>query len=336
MKVLLGLVRRRHAPGLALAVTVALVAIPVSGDPGMLATAIIVGIYVVVALPLGLLFGQAGVLSVAQASFAAVGAYTAAILEMRTEVSPFVSVVAAIAVPMIVAAVMARPILRLPTLALVIATLAFGRIVEGIAATEFTGGRVGLTGIEPLPGIGFGIGAYVTIWVAAVLLVVGYTNLVTSSRGRSLNSIRHDTTLARSVGVNVAAELSVVFVLAAGIAGAAGWFYVHYVGFLAPESLAFSFSAAVLLMVVVGGRKSVLGPVIGAIFYVLVQDYLPASAEMQNLIFGVLLAIVLIFLPGGIVSLPGMLRRGLGRRAHRPESRTSHVGNSNDREVSRT
>ena len=322
MSVLRRIAGLSQLPALALAVAVAAFVVPVAGNSGMLATAIVIGIYAVVALPLGFLFGHGGVLSLAQGSFAALGAYTAAILATRTEWSPYLTLPLAIALPALVAWGLARPILRLPPLALVIATLALGRIVEEVSAsaTEFTGGRSGLTGTAPLPGVGFGLGAYITIWAAAVVLVIAYTNIVTGSRGRSLNAVRHDTTLARSVGVDVAWELSVAFALSAGVSGAAGWFYVHYIGFIAPESLSFSFSAALLLMVVVGGRKSVLGPVIGAVFYILVQDYLPAGAELKNLIFGCLLAAVLVFLPNGLASLPHLVRQGV-RRRQQPTSR---------------
>lgn len=302
--------RLRHLPSAALLVVVAVVAIPASGDSALLATAIVVGIYAAVAVPLGLLFGHGGVLSLAQGSFAAIGGYTAAILSVRTELSPYLTVFLAAAAAILVSALIARPILGLSPLALVIATLALGRIVSEVTAnaTDLTGGRVGLTGIAPLPGIGFGLGAYLAIWGLVVVLVFGITNFVSGSRGRSLNAVRHDPILARSVGVAVSRELTAVFVFAAGIAGVAGWFYVHYVSFIAPESLSFTFSTAVLLMVVVGGRRSVLGPVIGAVFYVAARDYLPGGDQLEDVIFGLLLAAVLVCLPGGLASLPGRLR----------------------------
>lgn len=300
------LVRHRQLPAVALALLVALAAIPVSADAGLLATAIIIGVYAAIAVPLGLLYGHGGVLSVAQASFAALGAYAAGILATKSGLSPYVALPVAVVVPGVVAALVARPILRLPPLALVIATLAFGTIVEEISArwTGLTGGRVGLTGIPPLEGIGIDMAAYVAIWAAVVLIVAAYANLASGSRGRALNAVRFDETLARSVGVSVSRERTVMFTLAAAVSGAAGWFYAHYIGFVAPESLSFLFSAAVLLMVIVGGRKAVLGPVIGAVFYVLVQDNLPVAPDVQNLIFGLLLALVLIFLPNGLASLP--------------------------------
>lgn len=311
----------RQLPALVLLVAIAIMAIRVVDDPAFQATAIVVGIYATVAVPLGLLFGYGGVLSLAQGSFAAIGGYTAAVLSTRTEISPYLTVLVAVAASMLVAAIIARPILRLSPLSLVIATLALGSIVSEVSAnaTDLTAGRVGMTGIEPLPGVGFGFGAYLAIWGVVLVLVIVITNFITGSRGRSLDAIRHDPTLAKSVGVAVSRELSTVFVFAAGASGMAGWFYVHYVGFIAPESLSFSFSTAVLLMVVVGGRKSVLGPVVGAVFYVTVRDYLPGGGQYEDLIFGLLLAAVLVFLPGGLASLPGRLWRV------RAESSQPHV-----------
>jgi branched-chain amino acid transport system permease protein len=313
------MVRHRQRPAVVLALAAALAAIPVSGSPGLLATAVVVGMYAAIAVPLGLLLGHGGVLSVAQASFAALGAYSAGILATETHLPPYVTLVVAVALPALVATLLARPILRLPPLALVIATLAFGSIAEEITArwSDLTGGRVGLIGIPPLEGIGTGMAAYAVIWGAVVLMVAGYANLVHGSRGRALNAARADETLARSVGVAPQWELTVVFTLAAGLSGAVGWFYAHYIGFLAPQSLAFVFSAAVLLMVIVGGRSAPLGPVIGAVFYVAVQESLPVEADVQNLIFGLMLAFVLVFLPSGLASIPSLIGRRLpaSRRA---------------------
>ena len=309
------LARHRQAPTLLLIGGVVIASIPVSANAGLLGTAIVIGMYAAIAVPLGLLYGHGGVLSVAQASFAALGAYGAGILATRTGLSPWLTLLVAIAVPALVAAVLARPILRLPPLALVIATLAFGAIIEEISAraTDLTGGRIGLTGIPPVDQIGTGMSAYWAVWAGVALIVAGYANFVRGSRGRAINAVRVDETLARSAGVNVGAELTAIFALAAGMSGAAGWFYAHYIGFIAPESLSFLFSAAVLLMVIVGGRKAVLGPVIGAVFYVMVQDSLPVEADVQNLIFGLLLAVVLIFLPNGLASLPRTVWRRLPR-----------------------
>ncbi|MEU2006471.1 branched-chain amino acid ABC transporter permease, partial [Rhodococcus sp. NPDC019627] len=248
------------------------------------------------------------VLIIAQASFAAVGAYTAGALSRDTDFPWPVVLLCSMLLPALLAGVLARPILRLPPLALVLATLAFGQVIDEVSAraTGLTGGLAGIAGIEPLPLVGFGVGAYAAIWAIVILLVAGYANLVTGSRGRAINAIRIDSVLAQSVGANVARERTVVFTIAAGVSGAAGWMYAHYVGFVAPQSLSFLLSAAVLLMVIVGGKRSVIGPVVGAIFYVLVQDVLPVPADMQNVVFGLLLAFVLIFFPNGLVSLPAM------------------------------
>jgi len=318
----LGLSRHRHLPTLALLAVALVCAWPLAARPGALATAITIGMFSAVAVPLGLIYGQGGILSLAQGTFAALGAYAAGILATKTGVSPWVSLVAAAVLPAALAAALARPILRLPPLALVIATLAFATIVEEVlvVAGPITGGRVGLTGVQPLEGIGTGIGAYLLIWGFVALLVFGYVNLKAGSHGRALNAIRVDPTLARSAGVWVAAESTLVFTLAAATAGMAGWFYVHYVGFIAPESLSFHYSSAVLLMVIIGGRNAVLGPVVGAVFYVLVQDLLP-TGHAQLLIFGLLLALTLVLLPNGLASLPAALRHG--RPAAAPEQTAS-------------
>jgi branched-chain amino acid transport system permease protein len=308
-------------PAAALAVVFAAVMMLGAIRPSLHTTMITIGIYAMIALPLGLIYGQGGTISLAQASFAALGGYATAILTTRYGVSPFVSVVPSMLIPAIVAFAIARPILRLPELSLALVTLAFGTVVAvGLQrGGDFTGSFVGLSGAPPLPWIGKDPVRFAfALWAVVLGIVVCYSHFKHSARGRALNAIRVDRLLAESVGVDVPFDLAVLFAMAAGIAGLGGWFYVHFIGYIAPDSLGTDASAHILFMVVLGGRKAVLGPILGAAFFTFANDFLPGT-ETQGLFFGIILVLILLLAPDGILS-PQIARavRRLGRGVRPP------------------
>jgi branched-chain amino acid transport system permease protein len=272
--------------------------------PSLYTTMITIGIYALIALPLGLIYGQGGTISLAQGSFAALGAYASAILTVRYGASPLVSWVASMLIPAAFAFVIARPILRLPELSLALVTLSLGTVVAVALQRggDFTGSFVGISGVPPLPLVGRDpLSAAIALWLVITIVVLMYGYFVASARGRGLNAIRVDRTLAEAMGISVARDLSVLFAVAAAIAGFAGWFYVHFIGYIAPDSLGSETSAYILFMVVLGGRRAVLGPILGAAFFTFANDFLP-GAETHGLFFGTLLILILMLSPDGILS----------------------------------
>ncbi len=285
--------------------------------PSLHTTMFTIGLYALIALPLGLIYGQGGTISLAQGSFAALGAYTSAILTTRYGVPPAISVIPAMLLPAIVAFVIARPILRLPELSLALVTLSLGTVVAvGLQrGGDFTGSYVGLSGAPPLPFVGRDPVLVATaLWGFVLVVVIMYSHFVQSARGRALNAIRVDRLLAESTGVNVPLDLATLFAVAAGIAGLAGWFYVHFIGYIAPDSLSVETSSHILFMVVLGGRRSVLGPILGAAFFTFANDFLPGTAT-HGLFFGTLLVLILLLSPDGILSPQAMraIRRFFAR-----------------------
>lgn len=314
------------APAVVLAVFV-LVMLLGSLRPSLHTTMFTIGLYALIAVPLGLIYGQGGTISLAQGSFAALGAYTSAILTTRYGVPPALSVIPAILLPAIVAFVIARPILRLPELSLALVTLSLGTVIAvGLQrGGEFTGSYVGLSGAPPLPLVGKDpVLVAVALWSVLLLVVILYSHFVHSARGRALNAVRVDRLLAEAMGVNVPFYLATLFAIAAGIAGLAGWFYVHFIGYIAPDSLSVETSAHILFMVVLGGRRSVLGPILGAAFFTFANDFLP-GAETHGLFFGTILVLILLASPDGILSPQALraIRRFFARK--RPAAATPPV-----------
>lgn len=287
--------------------------------PSLHTTMFTIGLYALIALPLGLIYGQGGTISLAQGSFAALGAYTSAILTTRYGVPPALSVIAAMVLPAVIAFVIARPILRLPELSLALVTLSLGTVIAvGLQrGGDFTGSFVGISGAPPLPLVGKDpVLVAIGLWTVVLLVVVMYSHFVHSARGRALNAIRVDRLLAEAIGVNVPFDLATLFAVAAGIAGLAGWFYVHFIGYIAPDSLGVEASAHILFMVVLGGRRAVLGPILGAAFFTFANDLLP-GAETHGLFFGTILVLILLLSPDGILSPQAMraMRRFFARHA---------------------
>lgn len=289
-----------------LLIAVAVVACVARWHPSLYATAITIGIYSLLAVPLGLIYGLGGILSLAQGALAALGAYSSAILFTRFGLSPGETLLPAIIIPAAFAYLVSRPILRLPEMSMALATLALGLIIEVAfsASGKATGGYEGMTGLPPIPFVGGSrIGVFLLVWLAVAVSVYCYDAFRSSARGRALIAIHVDRLLAESVGVPVARELSLLFAIAGAMSGFAGWLYAHYLGYIGPGSLTVHLSADLLFMVVVGGRKFSLGPVLGATFFVLASDVLPGSAQAQGMFFGASIILVLLTVPEGLLSI---------------------------------
>jgi branched-chain amino acid transport system permease protein len=293
----------RERPNTCIAVALALAGVlAVQGRPVAMDNAVLIGIQALIALSVGVSYGQAGILSMAQAVLAAVGGYMSAILGLRYGWSPYVALVPAVALPTVLAWGLARFVTPLDHLAAALATLALSTVIE-IAARNWdsvTGGYVGLTGVPSLPGVRTP-GAYAAVvWLAVCIAVFLYENLMRSACGRALNTIRHDRARATADGVDAPALMSAGFAFAAGLAGLAGWLYVHYITYMSPSSLDTQASISVLLMAVVGGVGYVLGPVVGTVLLSLLMHLLPAQ-EVQGLFFGGTLVVILLVARDGLL-----------------------------------
>ncbi|WP_431153236.1 branched-chain amino acid ABC transporter permease [Acidovorax facilis] len=291
---------RRHVPALIVLAVVALAAPMVMASPLLLDNAVIVAIFSLLALSAGMAYGQAGILSIAPAAFASVGAFATGIVTTRYGLPPLVGLAVALLLPMLFAYPMARAITRLSPMPLSIATLLLSMLLE-LAIREggtFTGGYSGLSG---LPGLSFAPGAegmYLLAWGIVVAVVVLYANLTDSAIGRAVKTARHDPLRATADGVDVPALLAAYFALSAAVAGLAGWMYAHYMSYIGPDSLTLHVSINVLLMAVVGGASTIVGPILGAAFLTSITQFLPARGT-QGMFFGGALILVLLVAPNG-------------------------------------
>jgi branched-chain amino acid transport system permease protein len=300
---------RRYATSVTVAILAVVVTFSVQSERSWLDLCVLGGIYCLIALSTGLAYGQAGVLSLAQGSFALLGGYSSAIPCMRWGWNPYVGLIFAVMVPTVLAYLVGRVIVRLSPLALAIGTLFVGELISVVMANggTFTGANIGFIGIPSLSVAHSGTDYSLLVWGVVVVVLLMYGRLVGTAEGRALNTLRFDATQARADGLRVTHMLSGVFAASAGVAGVAGWLYVHYFTFVDPNSMGVHWSIIGLLMAVVGGVRLVGGPVLGAVLLTLVNNWLPGADG--TIVYGVALAAVLILAPRGLLELDvGRLR----------------------------
>lgn len=313
-----GILRHRFAPaGVVLAI--AAIASPfVVPNPFLVDNAIIIAIFSLLALSAGMAYGQAGILSIAPAAFASVGAFATGIVTTRYGLHPLAGLAIALLLPMVAAYPMARVITRLSPMPLSIATLLLSMLLE-LAIREggaFTGGYTGLSGVPPIDFAPGAAGMYALVWGAVVVVVLLYANLTDSVIGRAVKTARHDPLRATADGVDVSALLAAYFALSASVAGLAGWLYAHYMSYIGPDSLTLHVSVNVLLMAVIGGASTMLGPILGAAFLTSITQFLPARGT-QGMFFGSALILVLLVAPNGALGTDWkkLFAKGRGRAA---------------------
>ncbi len=271
------------------------------------------------ALGMQLLMGYSGQLSMGQAAFFGLGAYTSGILTKFYAV-PFVIALCAAGCIAGLSSLILVPITRLRGIYLAVATLGFTIIIHLVLLNEewLTGGSFGLLGI-PWPSFGrFVLNGEVQVYylALAVMLAVyfGCARLVNSRFGRGLQAIMLDEDAARASGINVTLYKSKCFVISAVITGLAGCLFAHHSRYLNPNDFTFWRSIEILIMAVVGGIGSLPGAIIGAFVVVLLPEYLRAFDQWRLVLYGALLIIFMGFGKAGVVGIfEELFKKGLAR-----------------------
>jgi branched-chain amino acid transport system permease protein len=281
---------------------------------------VFVGIYVILAVSLDLLMGYTGQISVGHAAFFAIGAYVSGILTARYGVSPLPAMLLGILLSSGVAWAMGRPVLALKEYYLAMATLALNEIVVTLITgmQGLTGGASGLRDIPAFSLFGFSfenhVRYYYFVWTMVVLVVVTSRTLVRSSFGRTLIAIHSDETAASTFGIDCQTYKVRVYVLSAAFASVAGSLFAHYMSFIAPDDFGVLTSINILVMLFLGGIGTVFGPVLGAVFLKLLPEVTYQFQDYEMLLNGVILIIVLLFMPRGLYGVVAAVKNGFVRR----------------------
>jgi branched-chain amino acid transport system permease protein len=239
---------------------------------------------------------RAGVFSIATAGLAALGAYTAAILAMHYGFPFWAAVLAAMLVGLAMGLLLSVPLALLRGPYQAIATLAFIQIVAFtiLFFEDFTGGALGLNNIPRV----------VSVWqiLAAVVLVTYVMMAIGSTRvGRAFDAIRQDEVVAASLGVSIGFHHTLAFASSGAVAGLFGGLQAFYTYSLEPGQYGFPFATATLAFVVFGGRSSVAGALVGAVVLTTLPEVARPLADNRLLIYGLLLMLIITFIPNGVV-----------------------------------
>jgi branched-chain amino acid transport system permease protein len=315
---------------------------------------IMTGIFIIAAMSLNLLLGYTGQLSLGHVAFFGLGAYTSSLVslgfsvhllptwEVTLDPKPvWVGMLAGTAVAGLCGWAIGRLSFKVRGAYFVIVTVGFAEVIRLVALNwvELTQGPMALNnipylrlGTPHLYEISFlrkPANYYLVLAVAIVCYIV-IRRLVQSRAGRAMIALRENEPLAASIGVDVTRYLVLATVVSAAMAGAAGTLYAHYVRIVDPDVFLFIYTVTMVIMVITGGKGTLAGPVVGGLIFGLLPETLRSlqiGPEIQWIVYGVLMVLVVYFLPAGIVPALSGWGRGLSgriangqRRLARPDS----------------
>ena len=273
-----------------------------------------VALLVIVGAGLNVLIGLTGQVSFGHVGFVALGAYAVATLTTRAGLSFWIAWPVGMLLAAAAGVLVAQPALRVKGPYLAMVTIAFGFIVEhsAVEVRGITGGQNGIMNLPrpALPGMpGSERSVAVIAIVTAAVAVAIFAALSRGAWGAAMRATRDSETAAASIGVDVVRVKTVAFSVSAALAGLAGGLFAPLSGFVTPSSFSFLQSILYVLVVIVGGPGSVLGPVAGAIVVGVLPELLSSLEEYRLLLFGSLLLVVLWVAPNGIVGVVTRWRR---------------------------
>ncbi|MFT7027155.1 MAG: branched-chain amino acid transport system permease protein [Paracoccaceae bacterium] len=277
-------------------------------------------VWVIAAQGQNLIQGYTGYVSIVQAGFMGIGAYSTALMGLHFGLPVWLTIALAPFVTAIFALATGYPSLRVKGHYFAIVTLAFNMVIFIVLMnfTELTQGEAGITGI-PKPGgdwINFRDREvyYYFVLIAAVLMTALAALIVRSRIGRTLVAIRQNEDLVGALGIAAWKYKLFAFVTSAMFAGFAGALYAHYQSFINPEIFGVAQSLDAILAVILGGSGTIAGPVVGAFLVVFLPEYLRFADGFRLILYGLILVLATIFMPRGIVGVTGALWARLTRR----------------------
>ncbi len=276
-------------------------------------------VYLMAAFGLNLIVGYAGQMSIGQAAFYGIGAYNAAILLKLGWPFLVVLPVAALAC-FVVGLALGFPALRVQHHYLAFATLGFNVLVFLVLRNEeqLTGGTFGISDI-PRPSLfGYALDGALPFFyfclVSVILLAAVLWWLLRSPWGRAFAALRDNPIRAESTGVNITAYTLLAFAIGAACAGIGGAYLATLVNFIEPGQFSLSVSLLMLLAVIVGGSGRFFGPVLGSVVVILLPEWLRFLQDWYLAIFGFAVVVLMVFLPGGLLSLTDRFKAGGGAK----------------------
>jgi len=292
-------------------------------DPYTMQILVNIGIGIILALGLNIIVGLTGQLSLGHAAFMSVGAFTGALLTIKTGIPFSLTILLSGLITAAVAAAIGWPILRLTGDYLAICTLGFAEIVKVVFLNlEITNKALGLTVPTPKTAMSMPV----IVLVVVCLTIIASAFIQNSRFGRALKAIRDDEIAAESMGINIARYKVQSFAVSAFMAGTGGCLYGHFLGYINPSDFGFLKSIDMLSMIVLGGLGSIPGAVFGASLLSAAPEFLRFMSQYRMLVYGALLVFLMVFRPNGLlggIDFTGLVLRKLGIKprgtAHKQE-----------------
>lgn len=275
----------------------------------------VAGIYAIAVLGYQLIFGRLGALSLAQGCFFGLGAYTSGLLGIHLDWGFLASFLAALAVPALIAGLVAIPVLRLESHYFALATLGIAQLalLAAVNWTDFTGGANGLYGVPEIRVFSLALSSssemLLVVWGIVAIAIVCYFYLVRGRAAHRLALLRDAPEAAAAVGIDIGAWRLTLFVASAAFGGAAGALQAHTVGVVSPAVLEFQVMVGILAMTVIGGRGHPAGAILGAVLLTHLPEWFRFLEAHYLIAYGGALLAAVILMPEGI---SGLARRWLG------------------------
>lgn len=261
----------------------------------------------VLTLSLNLITGYMGITSLGHAAFFGVGAYTAAILSTRLGLGFIWNFIFASLFAAIFGVLLGIPTLRIKGRYLAIVTLGFCEVMRIIELNwmSLTRGPQGISGIPKMDLFGYIFSKPIHKYYVALILLI-FTifivkSIMNSRIGRAISAIRDDEIAADAMGINVFKYKIMVFSISSALAGLAGAYYAHFMGFIDPNAFNFDQSILILSMTIMGGMASIPGSIFGASVLCVLPEVLRSVADYRQIVYGLILAIMVVWKPSGFL-----------------------------------
>jgi ABC-type branched-subunit amino acid transport system ATPase component/ABC-type branched-subunit amino acid transport system permease subunit len=264
------------------------------------------GLFAILAIAVGLILGQAGQLSFGHSAFYGIGAYTCGLLITKFGVPTYAAWIAGAAAAGIVALVIGRPVLRLRYFYLALATIGLGQIFLAIVnEVKWVGAANGFGGIPALSLFGFEFNSYLRkyymVWIVCLLILLFTARFLKHRVGRALRALAVSEIASSTLGVRNANWKLLAFVFNAVFCGIAGGLFAFTFAAVAPGSFSFAASVLPIVMMLIGGDRTIWGGILGAVIMTWVINGFSGIQQYSGVVYSLIMILLLLFLPAGIL-----------------------------------
>lgn len=263
----------------------------------------------IVVLGLNFITGLTGQMNLGMAGIYALGAYTSALITQNLNVSPWIGLIAAVLIGLIIGRCLGYPSLRVKGVYLSLTTIGFSEVVRMLISNlkNVTGGTQGIKYIKPYSIFGFEFNTqkrmYYLFFVCMLIAIFIAWRIVYSKWGRVFKSLRDNVEAVEMSGVNIAEIKIKAFTACAIFGSVAGAFYAHFMGYINPSTFSIDLSTNFVIMLVIGGLGSVVGNIIGTAIVTVLPELLRFLGDYYLITFSIIVLIGAIFFPRGWVVL---------------------------------